>query len=81
MLNFQLLRQMYRQILNALLISLFCLHPVWADDTEIYFRPIAAEETQPNILFVLDNSGSMDNFDVGKSLSRDQRMNLPLIHI
>jgi len=81
MLNFQLLRQMYRQILNALLISLFCLHPVWADDTEIYFRPIAAEETQPNILFVLDNSGSMDNFDVGKSLSRDQRMNTAMATI
>jgi len=36
--------------------------PVFADDTEIYVRKVEAvdESTRPNMLFVLDNSGSMN---------------------
>jgi len=54
---------MLRQILNASLISVFCLHPVWADDTEIYFGPVSGSDAQPNILFVLDASRSMRRYD------------------
>lgn len=35
--------------------------PVWADDTEIYFgQPEADPDNNPNILLVIDSSGSMD---------------------
>ncbi len=74
MLIVRFFRRHCRQICNACLISVFCLHPVWADDTEIFFRPIGAEASQPNILFVLDNSGSMNSLDEGP-LTRVQRMN------
>jgi len=34
--------------------------PALADDTEIFFVDPANITTQPNILFIFDNSGSMD---------------------
>ena len=33
-----------------------------ADDTEIFFGTSSATDTLPNVLFILDNSGSMDNY-------------------
>ncbi len=52
-----------RQFFNACLISIFCLHPVWADDTEIFFGPVSGSDAQPNIVFLLDASASMDFYD------------------
>lgn len=54
------------------------LVPAYADDTEIYFGGsfiAASEETRPNILFVLDTSGSM-KWDLNKnSGSNYERLN------
>ena len=33
----------------------------WADDTEIFFNTESATSIRPNLLFILDNSGSMRN--------------------
>jgi len=50
-------------MLKVCFLCLFALHPVWADDTEIYFSSTQSEETRPNLLFVLDISASMNAFD------------------
>ena len=63
MLKFLSLVRFLRHSLQACLISLFCLHPVWADDTEIFFSEAAARGSLPNILLVLDASTSMLSYD------------------
>ena len=48
--------------LSAAVWMLFVGMPVLADDTEIYFgQPESDPENNPNILFIIDSSGSMDN--------------------
>jgi len=70
MLNLQSLRNM--GIASALCVSMFS--PSYADDTEIFFgQSEDAFETNPNIIFVLDTSGSMTNTD-GTNVSRMNRM-------
>ena len=49
-----------KPVAMGLFLSLFCSVPVLADDTEIYTQPPGGT-VKPNILFVLDNSGSMAN--------------------
>ncbi len=50
--------------------------PSYADDTEIFFgQSKDAFETNPNILFVLDNSGSMNSQDGGTVSRLDQMKN------
>ncbi|WP_461423283.1 PilC/PilY family type IV pilus protein [Ketobacter sp.] len=44
-----------------------------ADDTEIFFGGAANAAVRPNILFILDTSGSMDAYD-GETLHRMDRM-------
>ena len=45
-----------------------------ADDTEIFFGGLADSNIQPNVLFILDNSGSMDTTDHGERESRMDQM-------
>ncbi len=47
-------------LLTPVLATLLAAGPTMADDTEI-FTGAAFAETQPNVLFILDTSGSMDN--------------------
>lgn len=55
-----------RSTLQGLLLGLCVLTPVHADDTEIFFgQSDDAFNNNPNILFVLDSSGSMSNQDSG----------------
>jgi len=49
--------------LYAFILSVFTLHPLWADDTEIFFSSVSNAKTQPNLLFVVDGSGSMGWYD------------------
>jgi len=44
-------------------LSLLSLHPIWADDTEIFYNSASLAGVQPNLLFVLDASNSMDWYD------------------
>ena len=56
-------------------LSAFLLNPslVFSDDTEIFFNNPNSTPLQPNLLFVLDTSGSMTNKDGGSS-TRLERM-------
>ncbi len=54
---------LFGHLISAFVITLFCLHPVWADDTEIFFSPVTGSDAQPNILFVIDASASMNFYD------------------
>ncbi len=63
-----------RPFLLSVFFCLFGFHPVWADDTEIYFSPVNSADAQPNILLVLDASASMLAKDNGPT-TRLQRMN------
>lgn len=64
-----------RNCLLAMMLSMTCLSPaIWADDTEIFFgQSNDAFNTNPNVLFVLDTSGSMSYWDDADS-SRMDRM-------
>jgi len=62
-----------KAVLAACTLSLFTLHPVWADDTEIYFNSVHGSSVKPNLLFILDASLSMNWFDCanGKIVKND----------
>ena len=51
-----------RQFLTTVFLTLFILNPLWADDVEIFFDTVD-KTTRPNLLFVLDGSGSMLAYD------------------
>jgi len=55
----------FRTFLVSVFFCLFGFHPVWAEDTEIYFAPVTGSNAQPNILLVLDASASMLDRDGG----------------
>lgn len=49
--------------------------PLQADDTEVFFGKVDLNTNgYPNVLFVLDTSGSMNSFDAGHSGTRLERM-------
>ena len=58
--------------------ALLGLAPVWADDTEIFFGNVQAGEVSPNILFILDTSGSMSNTVSGTGMTRMQNMQVAM---
>jgi len=68
-------RQHLKPCLAAFSISLFALHPVWADDTEIFFTAPSGPDKQPNLLLVLDGSGSMDRYDCANGASQYNNCN------
>jgi len=51
-----------RHVIRTLFFTLLVLNPVWADDVEIFFNT-PDTTTRPNLLFVLDGSGSMGRYD------------------
>lgn len=63
-------------ILLGLMFSLFLQAPLHADDTEIFFgQNDDSFNNNPNILFVLDSSGSMGTMDTGfNNVSRMDRL-------
>ncbi|RDE24101.1 VWA domain-containing protein [Motiliproteus coralliicola] len=69
-----------RTVLGSFLCSWLIATPVWADDTEIYFGGSTNVTVKPNVLFVLDTSGSMTSTD-GGSTTRLDRMKSSLIDI
>jgi len=65
-----------QHLLIALAVTAASLSPlVWADDTEIFYgQSTDAAINNPNILFILDNSGSMRRTDNGQTNTRMERM-------
>jgi type IV pilus assembly protein PilY1 len=55
-----------RNFIASLCCTFFSMAPVWADDTEIFFGDFSGGETSPNVLFIVDTSGSMDE-EVGNT--------------
>ena len=53
----------FRCVVYSCLLTLICGNPAIADDTEIFFSAVSKVEAQPNILFLLDASGSMNRYD------------------
>ena len=64
---------------SAMATWLICT-PAWADDTEIYFGGTTQTTVQPNVLFILDTSSSMNNTDGGDT-TRLERMKSALTNI
>lgn len=64
-----------KALLRGLSIGLFCTSAaLFADDTEVFFgKNSNTEDSNPNILFILDTSGSMNNRDNG-STTRMERL-------
>ncbi len=49
--------------------------PIYADDTEIFFGQVDPDtNVHPNVMFVLDTSGSMNSSDTGHTGTRLERM-------
>ena len=51
-----------KSVVATCALCLFTLHPVWADDTEIFFN-YQTENFRPNLLFIIDISESMGYYD------------------
>lgn len=63
-----------RSLLGALCASSICMSSAFADDTEVFFGQVDPNlDIFPNVMFVLDTSGSMNVTD-GSSTSRLERM-------
>lgn len=62
---------------QALALGALVSTPVWADDTEIFFGDLRGGGTAPNVLFIMDTSGSMKNED-GTGISRIDRVKAAL---
>lgn len=59
----------------VLSLTLLVTNPVWADDTEIFFGRASTADIQPNVLFILDGSGSMAWYDCANGSVRSQSCN------
>lgn len=69
-----------RIVLNSVMATWLICTPAWADDTEIYFGGSTQVTVQPNVLFILDSSSSMNNTDGGDT-TRLERMKMALTNI
>lgn len=66
-------------LLSALLSSVCIATVVSADDTEIFFGQSKDEfNTNPNVMFVIDTSGSMGNVDEGYEGKRMERLKIAM---
>ncbi len=63
-----------RRFAAAFLGGLVTVAPVWADDTEIFFGDTSAGGVAPNMLLVVDTSGSMSNTVSGTGKTRMQNV-------
>lgn len=52
-----------RYLTRSFCLTLLVCNPLWADDTEIFFGRTSNQEIQPNVLFIIDGSGSMGWYD------------------
>ncbi len=51
----------FRSFATGIALTIFVAAPVLADDSEIYQSDAAATTARPNVLFIMDTSGSMDS--------------------
>lgn len=60
----------WRSRAAVFLASFLCLMPVWSDDTDIFFGDIDDAQARPNVLFIIDTSGSMNGNVSGSNMDR-----------
>ncbi len=63
-----------RRFTAAFLSGLVAVAPVWADDTEIFFGDNSGGGVAPNLLLIVDTSGSMSNTVSGTGKTRMQNV-------
>ncbi|KZX57931.1 hypothetical protein A3709_20110 [Halioglobus sp. HI00S01] len=71
---------MFRRLSINVALSAWVTSPVWADDTEIFFGDLRGGGAAPNVVFILDTSGSMGGFD-GTDQTRMQRLKVAMNEI
>ncbi|MBX2837739.1 MAG: VWA domain-containing protein [Gammaproteobacteria bacterium] len=75
------IRSLKRSSMATAMTAVLLAGPAFADDTEVFFGQVdASADTQPNVMFVLDTSGSM-NWNDGQPLTRLERMKNAIITI
>ncbi|MEP5766310.1 MAG: VWA domain-containing protein [Halieaceae bacterium] len=63
-----------KNFIASFVCALFGISPVWADDTEIFFGDTGTGAVAPNLLFIVDTSGSMNNSVSGTGMTRMQNV-------
>lgn len=63
----------------TLLVLLFAGHPVLADDTEVLIGPGGQAWAKPNVLFIMDTSGSMANNVAGNLPTGTEQSRLEIV--
>lgn len=66
-----------RTLTATLLTVFFAGHPVLADDTEVLIGPGGQARATPNVLFIMDTSGSMATVD--RRANRNRRSRLEIV--
>jgi len=64
-----------RCLICVFVLTLVVANPLWADDTEIFFGRSSTADIQPNVLFILDGSGSMAWYDCANGSVRSSSCN------
>lgn len=70
----------FQKTVFSLIATVIICTPAWADDTEIFFGGATTTTVRPNVLFILDTSGSMTGKD-GGSIQRIDRMKNALTNL
>lgn len=73
--------KMMKNFMASFLISGWVLTPVWADDIEIFYGNFDDGEISPNVMFIVDTSGSMGNEVSGTGLTRIDNVKVALREI
>ena len=68
-----------RSLSATLLVLLFAGHPVLADDTEVLIGPGGQAWAKPNVLFIMDTSGSMGNNIAGGTATATDPSRLSIV--
>jgi type IV pilus assembly protein PilY1 len=66
----KMLSKKLQSVAAACAATLWCTTPVWGDDTEIFFGDIDSAQARPNVLFIIDTSGSMSGTVTGTGKDR-----------
>ncbi len=70
----KLARSVTKPAASAFLGGLLVSSPVWADDTEIFFGDVSENAVAPNLLLIVDTSGSMGSTVPGTGKTRMQNV-------
>jgi type IV pilus assembly protein PilY1 len=70
------LAKVLRAVVAPFVLTTWALTPVWADDTEIFFGGAGGVDASPNVLFIIDTSGSMGARPAGAPRNSDSKIDI-----